>query len=113
MVIPSEHGCLGWQPAFDQPGRCRRLHYRLAAGPAGVLGASCDQHPELGRHDVETLRHILADPMHQAPTARADGALHIDHRLDARPMRRQLAAVDPTPGGAHFALGRSVCSDAA
>jgi len=63
------------------------------------------QHPELRRHDVEAFRHVLADPMHPARTARADGALHIDHRLNARQMRRQLAAVAPPADGAHLALG--------
>jgi hypothetical protein len=46
--------------------------------------------------------------MQRARTARADSALHIDHRLDAWQMHRQLAPVGPTSGGAHFAFGRIV-----
>ena len=54
---------LGRQAAFDQPRRRRRLHHDVFAGPAGVFGSAHHQHPELGRHDVEPLGDILADPM--------------------------------------------------
>ena len=56
-------GRLGRQPAFDQPGRRRCLHDHLAAGPAGVLRATHDKHPELGRYDVQAFRHVFADAM--------------------------------------------------
>ena len=98
-------GRLGGQPAFDQSCRSRRLHDHVRASAAGVFGPAHDQHPELGRHDVQALRDVLADAMQCPRAARADGARHIDHPLDPRQVRRQRAAVGPTPGGACLALG--------
>ena len=54
---------LGRQAALDQPRRRRRLHDHVLAGPAGVFGPAHDEHPELRRHDVEPLAHVLADPV--------------------------------------------------
>ena len=97
---------LGRQAALDQPRRRGRLHHHVLAGPAGVFGPAHDQHPELRRHDVEPLAHVLADPMQRVPAAGAGVVVDIDHHLDARQMRRQRSAVHPAPGGVGSALGR-------
>ena len=98
-------GRLGRQPAFDQSGRRRRLHDHVGASPAGILRSAYDQNAELRRHDIQALRDVLADAMQHRRTARADGARHIDHRLDPRQVRRQLAAVGPTSRRTRLALG--------
>jgi len=77
------HGRVGRQPSFDQARRRSLLHHDLFAGPAAVLGPADDQHPELGRHDVEPFAHILTDPVQLIPAARAGVILDIDHHLDA------------------------------
>ena len=97
---------LGRQAALDQPRRRGRLHHDVLASPAGVFGPAHDQHPELRRHDVEALAHVLADPMQRAPAAGAGMIVDIDHHLDARQMCRQRSAVHPALGGADGALGR-------
>ena len=80
------------QAALDEPRRRGRLH-DLLAGPAGVSRPPYHQHAERGRHDVEALGDVLADPMQPARAARAGRALDVDQRLDARQVRRQGAAV--------------------
>ena len=78
------HQPLGRQPALDQPGRCRRLHYRALAAAAGIFGPAGDQDPVLGRHDVEPARDILAEQVQWARTAGAGRARGRDHHLDQR-----------------------------
>jgi hypothetical protein len=56
-------GCFGRNAAFDQPGGSRSLDDNILAGPAGILRAANNQHPELGRNDVELLADVFADPM--------------------------------------------------
>jgi hypothetical protein len=98
-------GRLGGQPALDQARRRWCLHDHVRASAAAVFRPAHDQHPELRRHDVQALRDVLADAMQRPRAARADHALDVDHRLDPRQMRRQLAAVDPTSRRSHLALG--------
>ena len=74
----------GGQAAFDQPCRGRRLHHHLLADAAAIFRPPHHQNPELGRDDVEAFANVLADPVQIARAARADPALHIHHRLDAR-----------------------------
>lgn len=83
------------QAALDQPRRGGCLHDGFFAGPARIFGTARDQHPELGRHDVEPFAHVLADPMEGARTARASFILDIDYDLDPRQVRRQRPAVGP------------------
>ena len=98
--------CFGRQATFDQPRRCRCLHHHVLAGPAGIFGTAHDQHPELGRHDVETLGDVFADPVQGAGAAGTDRARHVDHRLDPRQMGWQRATVRPAFGSAGLAFGR-------
>ena len=81
------------QAAFDQSRRRRRLNHDVLAGAASIFGTAHDQHPELGRHDVEPLGDILTDPMELAFAARTGFVADIDDRFDARQMRRQRAPV--------------------
>jgi hypothetical protein len=92
---------LGWQAAFDQPCRRRRLDHAVLAGAAGVFRAARDDHPVLRRNDVEPLRAILADHMHRAAAARAGGIFRIDNDLDPRQVLRQCTA----PGAPLFRAG--------
>jgi len=79
---------LGRQAALDQPGRRGRLHNDIFAGATGVFGPAHDQHPELGRHDVEPLGDILADPVQRSGAAGADHARHVDYRFNPGQMGR-------------------------
>ncbi len=98
-------GRFGGQPAFEQAGPRRRLHHHIRASPAGILRSPHHQHPELGRHDIQALRDVLADAVQCPRAAWTDGARHIDHRLDPRQVCRQSTAVGPSPCRARFALG--------
>ena len=91
------HGRIRRQPALDQPCRRGRLHDDVLAGTAGVFGSADDQHPELGRDDVEALGDVFANPVQQARTAWTCPALDVDHGLDARQVSRQGATVGPAP----------------
>ena len=95
-VFRHEHmrdGAFGRQPALNQPGRCRRLDDALLATPAGVFGPHGDDHPQLRRHDVQTLAPVLADPVHLPAAARAVPALRLDHPLDPRQVLGQMADI--------------------
>ena len=70
-----------------------RLGHGTGAVPAGIARAAGHQHPELGRNDVETLGDILSDLRHLAAATGAERALWLDHPLDPRQMRRQVATV--------------------
>jgi hypothetical protein len=80
---------VGGQPALDQPRRRGGLHDPILTGAAGVLRAADDQHPDLGRHDVEALGHVLADAVQGAGAARARRALDIHKGLNPRQVGRQ------------------------
>jgi hypothetical protein len=58
-----------------------------------------DEHPELRRHDVETLAGILANPMRRLPAARAVVIFDVDHHFDVRQMRRKRSTVYAALGG--------------
>ena len=80
---------IGRQPAFDQPGWGRRLNDTVFTGAASVFGPAHDQHPELRRHNVEPLAHVLANPVKHALAARAGLVADIHQRLEPRQMRWQ------------------------
>ena len=67
--------------------------YRHAVGarPAGVFLPTHHQHPELGRHHVEALRHILADAVQRGRTAWATAVLDVHNGLVPQQVRRQGA----------------------
>ena len=100
-------GGLGRQAALDQPRRRRGLHDTVLAGPAGVFGPPGDEHPELRRHDVQPLAHVLADPVQLALAAGAGLVVDVDDDLDPRQMRRQRSAVDAALASPRRSLGRS------
>jgi hypothetical protein len=81
------------------------LHDHALAGTAGVFGPAHHQDPELGRHDIQTLRDILADAVQRACATRADHTLHVDHGLDARQVGSQSAPVRPALGRTGLPLG--------
>ena len=88
------HQRLARKAARHQMLRRWRLGALLAlAGAADVLRPDRDQHPQLGRHDVETLGAILADLGHRAAAAGALRALRLDYLLGARQVLGQLAEI--------------------
>ena len=90
---------LGWQSAFDKPGRRWRLHHHVLTSPAAIFGSPNHQHAELCRHDVEPFADILADPMQGLAAARASAVYNVDHHLDARQMFGKRSFVHPTLSG--------------
>ena len=84
---------LGWNAAFDDPRRCRGLDHRALARAATVARPTRDQHPERGRHHIEPLGDILADPVERAAAAGAGLVLDIDDLLDPFEVRGQRTAV--------------------
>ncbi len=86
---------LGGDAAGQRPFRCRRLHHRALAAAATVARAPDHLDPVLCRHDVEHLRHVLADHMQRSAAARAALVVDIDDHLVARQMRRQRTAIAP------------------
>ena len=70
------------------------------------FGRRVTMHAELGRHDVEPLGDVLADPMQRAPAARAGLVLDVDDLLDPRQVRRQRTAVGAALRCPVGALGR-------
>jgi hypothetical protein len=70
QMAPAGGASVG-RPTLDQPRWRGRLHDNVLAGPAGVFGPAHHEQPELNRHDVEALAHVLADPMQCALAARA------------------------------------------
>ena len=90
---------VGGQTALDQPGRC-------LAGAAGVARPADHQHPELHRHHVEALGHVLADLVQGARAARAGGAVDVDEGLDPRQVGGQCPAVGAALGSPGRLLGR-------
>ena len=72
-IFRDEHmsnGRFGRNAALDQPRRGRRLHDPALAGAARIFGSPDHEHPELRRHDIELLAHILADAMQLTAAAR-------------------------------------------
>ena len=97
---------VGGQAALDQPGLCRGLRKHVLSGPAGVTRPADHHHPELRRHHVEALGHVLADPLQCTRAARAGSAVDVDEGLDPRQVGGQRAAVRPTLGPLGGLLGR-------
>ena len=64
-----------------------------SASPAVVTRAADHQKPELRRHHVEALRHVLADLVQGARAARIGGSVDIDEGLDPRQVGRQRPAI--------------------
>jgi hypothetical protein len=77
-----------WHAAFDQSRGRRSLHDNIFATPVGVFRTGGDEHSELGRHDVQPLALVLADPVQLALAARAGPVVDIDDDFDPRQMRR-------------------------
>jgi hypothetical protein len=90
------------------------LDYDILANTTPILRTTDHQHPELGRYDVEAFGNILADAMQCTRAARANRALHIDHRFEPRQMGRQSATVGAALDSArlsldwHLLLGRGM-----
>jgi hypothetical protein len=93
--------------AFDQSRRREGLHDTIFATPATVFRAAGDEHPELGRHNVQPLAFVLADTVQLALAAGAGPAVDIDDDLDPWQMRRQRAAVGASLLGPRGSLSRS------
>ena len=82
---------LGRQPGLDQLRRRRGLGHASASLRAGVTRADGDDHPQLGRRDIEPLAAILADLDHGPAAAGASDACRFDHPLDVRQLFGQGA----------------------
>ena len=65
----------------------RRLDHAIAI-PVGVFRAARDDHPELCRHHVQTLRHVLAD-QNLLQSLTACGNLRFDDNLNPLQMSRE------------------------
>ena len=63
---------LGWHAACDDMGWRRGLGDPAFTRPAGVFGATRDDHAELGRNDIKPFADILADHMTFGPTGAGD-----------------------------------------
>ena len=74
---------LGRQPGLDQVRRRRGLGHAGASLRAGITRPDGDDHPKLGRRDVEPLAAILADLDHGPAAAGASDAWRFDYLLDA------------------------------
>jgi hypothetical protein len=92
------HQRLGRDPALDQARRCRRLHHRAGAAPAGELRSLGHDDPELRRDHVQPLGGVLANHRHRRPAARARGVLGRQRHLNPRQMCRQRTATGPPLG---------------
>lgn len=79
---------LGRQAAFDQTRFGLGLDDAGARLRAGILRTDGHQNPKLSRHDVETLRHILADLHHLAAAAGTRPAVRLDYFLNPRQVLR-------------------------
>src|SRR3954453_3479097 len=96
---------LSGQAAGDDARRRRLLVNALLTAPAGIAGPDGHQHPELGRHDVEPLAPVLADPPHLLVATWAMAVGKVQHLLDPLQVRRQVAAV-AAPLGMRLAATR-------
>ena len=92
-------GALRRQGALDQPRVRRRLDDPALAGGTGIARPHGRDHPELRRHDVETLGAVLADLHHLAAAAGAERAVGLDHHLAARQLLGQPAEIALGAGG--------------
>jgi hypothetical protein len=79
----------GWDPAFDNPGRCQGLHDRALARAAPVARPTRDQHTEGGWHHIEPFGDILTDLVERAAAARASLVLDINDLFDPLEVRGQ------------------------
>ncbi len=70
--------------------------HNLLASPAGVFRLTRNDHPELGRHNVETLGDVLAHDAELSAAAGAGLVLEFDNCSTARQVRRQRATVGAT-----------------
>ena len=71
--------------------RRRGLGHTSASLRAGITRADGDDHPQLGRRDVEPLAAIFTDFDHGPAAAGASDARRFDHLLDARQLLGQGA----------------------
>ena len=107
-ILAHQHmrdGAFRRQPTLYQPCGRRSLRDPIRAGAAGVFGTDRHDHPALGRHDIEPLVAVLADPVHLPAAAWAVEAVRLDHPLDARQTGGQVAAI---AFGDPLALGRVI-----
>lgn len=79
------------QPAHDQVAGRRCLGHAVCAGPAGVFRAHGDNHTQMRRHDVQPLRAVFANLVHDTAATRADQAVRFDNLFDARQCGREIA----------------------
>ena len=93
----------GGQAALDRPVVGRRRLGQLAAGSAGEFGPDGDVNLGMGRHEVELLALILADPSHLPAAARA---LRADGQDLAGHSRQIVGQRTPTPATAAAPSGR-------
>ena len=97
-------GGVGRQSALNQARRDRRLDDHLLARAAGVFGPPHHHNTDLGWHNVEALRDVLANAVEGARAAGAGPVLDIHHGLDPRQMGGQGAPVRPPLGDAKLLL---------
>lgn len=95
--------------ALHQPGRRRCLHHHLFASAAALLRPAHHRDPNLGRHDVQPLAHVLANAMQRAVVTGAGLSLDVDRDLELRQMGGQGPAVQAASGSVYSALA-TVCS---
>jgi len=78
------NGRLGRNATLGQPRGSWSLDDDFLTGAASVCGAAHHQNAELGRHDVELLADVLADPVQAVAAEGAVMALDVDDHIDAR-----------------------------
>ncbi|SNS76159.1 hypothetical protein SAMN04488078_10312 [Antarctobacter heliothermus] len=95
-VFADQHmgdGTLSGQAALDESRRRGRLCDAVGADATSVFRADGGDHPQLRGYDVETLRPVLADPVHPPAATRAFEAVRFDDLLNARQVCGQVSTV--------------------
>ncbi len=83
----------GRHAAVEHPRARRRLHHTVLAAAAGVLRSHGPQHPDVSRHAVQRLEHVLPDPMQTTCAAGTLAAGRLDHLLHPRQVLGKVADV--------------------
>lgn len=76
--------------SFNDMGRGRRLDYAVRV-LEGILGTARDDHTELRRHHIQTLRHVLAD-QHLLLTGMLSQLFRLNDSFDPFQMGRKALA---------------------
>jgi len=100
----------GRQTAGHDMLRRMRLGHCDGTAPAGIFRTTGDQHAALGRHHVQPLGDILADPGHFTATAGTEFRFGFDDPLDPRQMFGKIRSTDRRRSDAPANKNTGTCS---